>query len=546
MASDATTTTGSILAGGRVDGGPGPADPAQPSSAVAGGRPSAEKSGELAGRRLAGLAGGVALAGMILASLAIVGITAARPSILSPPSLIEFPRWMAGPLGWIGRPVKLGQNGLKLTLSLAVGGMFVAYLTVLACVRRLRAGWVIGSIVGLHVIFVLSPPLSLTDAFNYLNYGRLEALHGLNPYTTIPALGPTSDPTFYLSNWHQLLSPYGPLFTIFSFVLVPLGVAGGFWALKASLMIASLATLWLVWRCAELVDRDPLKATAFVGLNPLVLVWGLGGDHNDFFMVFLVMLACYLLLRARAVRAGLESPPAAAAGGGGGQASRRTRLVAFLDGGPRPRPGEAGPAWELGAGFALVAAVAIKASAGILLPVVLLGATRRFRLLGGMLAAAVVFGGASILAFGPHVPNLAQQSTLVTLAGLPNVVGSIIGLGGETDSMKTALAGLLVLGAVLGAVWSWRTRRWIEASGFVTLVLLVTLSWALPWYVLWLLPLAGLARGRGLRVAALVVSVYLLVIWMPNMTAVIHALHYKPSLTRLGQERQQKTLLLLH
>ena len=72
------------------------------------------------------------------------------------------------------------------------------------------------------------------------------------------------------------------------------------------------------------------------------------------------------------------------------------------------------------------------------------------------------------------------------------------------------------------------------------------LSWALPWYVLWLLPLAALARRRGLRVAALVISAYLLVIWMPNMTDVIHAVGYKPSLTLLGQERQQKTLLLLH
>jgi hypothetical protein len=232
---------------------------------------------------------------------------------------------------------------------------------------------------------------------------------------------------------------------------------------------------------------------------------------------------------------------------GRGESTWRRRVLAFLDGAPRPvGAGEAGPAFEVGAGFALIAAVAIKASAGILVPVVLLGAARRFRLMAGMLAGIIVFGGASVVAFGPNLPNLAQQSTLVTLAGLPNVVGSIIGLGGETDGMKTILAGVVVVAALGGAVWSLRTRRWIEASGFVTLVLLVTLSWALPWYVLWLLPLAALARGRGLRVAAVLVSAYLLVIWMPNMTDVIHAVGYKPSLTKLGQERQQKTLLLLH
>ena len=499
----------------------------------------------------------VAVGGIVLISLAVVGLAASRASILSPPSRVAFPGWMAGPLGWIGRSIRPDQATLKLTLSCAVGAMFVGYLVVLSCASRMPARWALGGVVALQVIFFLSPPLSLTDVFNYMNYGRMEMLHGLNPYTTIPALGPPSDPTFLLSNWHQLLSPYGPLFTIFSFAIVPLGVAVGFWVLKASLMIASLATLWLVWRCAELVGRDPLRAVVFVGLNPLVLVWGVGGDHNDFFMVFFVMLACYLLLRARAGRvagdgeAGLGRAAGDAEGGGGRAAG--TRKAAW-DGRPgtgkaarRRRAGAgAGGRREFGAGFALVAAVAIKASAGILLPVVLLGAGRRFRVLGGMIAGTVVFGGASLYAFGPHLPNLAQQSTLVTLAGLPNVVGSLLGLGGETDSMKTILAGVLGLAAVGGAVWSWRTRRWIEASGFVTLALLVTLSWALPWYVLWLLPLAALARRPGLRVAAIVISAYLLVIWMPNMTDVIHALGYKPSLTLLGQERQQKTLLLLH
>jgi hypothetical protein len=527
MSREAIPSTGAALAGDSRTGAA-----AAGRTSLGGGAPPAGGLSEVGRGRVAGGVASLAVGAMVLASLAIVGVTASRASVLSPPSDIEFPGWMAGPLGWIGRPVHLDVTDLRLLMSYGVGLMYVAYLTVLACATRLRTRWAIGGVVVLQVIFFLSPPLSLTDVFNYINYGRMEILHGLNPYTTIPALGPPSDPTFLLSNWHQLLSPYGPLFTIFSFALVPLGVATSFWVLKLSLLIASFGILWLVWRCAELLGRSPLPATLFVGLNPLVLVWGLGGDHNDFFMVFFVMLAVYLLLRARGLRSGQD--------GGSG-------LLSFLDGAPRPLPpGEAGPAREMGAGFALVAAVAIKASAGILLPVVLLGVGRRFRLLAGMVAGAIVFGAASVYAFGLNLPNLAQQSTLVTLAGLPNVLGSILGLGGESNSLKTVLAVVLVL-AVLGAtLWSWRTGRWIGASGFATLILLVTLSWALPWYVLWLLPLAALARGRGLRIAALAISLYLLLIWMPNMTDVIHALGYKPSLTRLGQERQQKTLLLLH
>ena len=86
-----------------------------------------------------------------------------------------------------------------------------------------------------------------------------------------------------------------------TFALVPLGVAGSFWAIKAILGARrASATIFLVWRCARLLGRDPVAAIVLVGLNPIVLVWGLGGDHNDFLMVFCIVLGFYLLLRARA------------------------------------------------------------------------------------------------------------------------------------------------------------------------------------------------------------------------------------------------------
>ena len=66
------------------------------------------------------------------------------------------------------------------------------------------------------------------------------------------------------------------------------------------LVLTSLATILLVWKCARLLGRDPRAAVALVGLNPIVLVWGLGGDHNDFLMMFFIMLGFYLLLLARA------------------------------------------------------------------------------------------------------------------------------------------------------------------------------------------------------------------------------------------------------
>ncbi len=492
---------------------------------------------------VASAAGTVALLLMVLGSLGYVAVVAARRSILSPASFIAFPSWMAGPLGPLASWYHPSDPARKILLTALVGVMYVCYLVVLACAPRLRPRYALAAVVALEVIFFLSPQLSLTDVYNYINYGRMGVLHGLNPYTTTPALGPHGDLSYELSNWHNLLSPYGPLFTIYTYALVPLGVAASFWVLKGTLLVASLAGLGLVWRCARLLGRDPLTATLFVGLNPLVLVWGLGGDHNDFITMFFVLLAVYLLLEVRARRrdaatvAAIDRPPA------GGW----SRLVARIDGAPRPLPpGEPGPAREAGAGFLLMAAVAVKASAGLLLPVILLGAPRRLRVLAGMVAGAVVLGGASLYAFGAHLPNLVQQSTLVTLLGLPNSVGYLLGFGGETDTMKLVLGGILVVAVIAASLWALRTGNWIAAAGFATLVLLLTLSWSLPWYVLWLLPFAALARGRGLRVAALLASLYLMLAWMPLQTDLIHSFGYKPSLTLLGKQRQVKTLTLLH
>ena len=85
-----------------------------------------------------------------------------------------------------------------------------------------------------------------------------------------------------------------PLFTLLTYALVPLGVVASFWAIKLALALASLGTLALVWRCARLLGRSPTAAVvASSGCNPIVLVWGLGADHNDSLMLFFVMLAVY-------------------------------------------------------------------------------------------------------------------------------------------------------------------------------------------------------------------------------------------------------------
>src|SRR5207247_2499687 len=152
----------------------------------------------------------------------------------------------------------------------------------------LRIWTVLAAIAAVHVIFFLSPPLLLTDLFNYLNYARMLALHGLNPYAHVPILA-SQDPAYQFTTWHHLRSPYGPLFTLCTYVLAPFGLAVEYWIFKLAVMCASLGCLALVWKCAQRLGRPPAQAVAFVGLNPLFFVYGLGGEHNDVFMMLLVL-----------------------------------------------------------------------------------------------------------------------------------------------------------------------------------------------------------------------------------------------------------------
>jgi hypothetical protein len=472
-------------------------------------------------RRVEVALGGGALVVIVACCALIVLAAADRPSVLAATTTQGyFPHWMAGPLGGLWSSLTRDTQGLKYLFTAPIVLMYVSYVVGLRYVPRLPARWAIAAIVAVQAIMFLSPPLALTDIFNYVNYGRMEIVHHLNPYTTIPVLEPHNDPSYTLSNWHQLLSPYGPLFTLITFAVVPLGVAGSFWALKGLLMLTSLGIVLLVWHSARLLRRDPVAAIVFVGLNPIVLVWGLGGDHNDFLMMFCVVLGFYLLLRARYGRDGAQSEA------------------------PWGSPA------LIGAGVAFVAAVAIKASAGILLPVVLAALLYRRRdllqLLLGMALGALVFGFVSILAFGPHLPDLATQGRLVTMVSIPNLLGLALGQGGESETLRVLLSVVLVA-CVAACSWlAWRTRDSLTAAGWASVALLVTLSWVLPWYVLWVLPLAALSSSRRLRTTALLLGVYLIFAWAPVTGYLFNAIDFHPEKTALGRLHQRYVKELLY
>jgi hypothetical protein len=464
------------------------------------------------GPGVAPLAGGLGLLGLVGLAIAIVLIVAERSSFLTPSVMGgPLPRWYGGPLEGLLPSLTTDRKTLQITVSSLIGAMYVCYLLALRYAPRLDARWTLAALFALQVVFLLSPPLFSTDIFSYLNYGRMAAVHHLNPYVVVPAAEPHSDPAFQLINWFHLKSPYGPLFTLFTEALAPLGVATSFWVMKVVVALGNVAVLSLVWRCAIRLGRDPLTAIVFVGLNPLVLLWVVGAVHNDGLMMLFVLLAVLFTLRA--------GPRARSAQG-------------------RRVPTRDSAKFAAAAGASLAVAVAIKAPAALLLPIFLLvGRWRDF--LAGVLGAGVILAAASFAAFGTHLPILGAQHDLVIPQGLTNLIGMGLGLGGETRGLHAAFTAALVVVVVLCcAAVALDRERWVGAAGVAMLALVLTLSWAEAWYILWILPFAALARSRVLRSCVLLLGVLLILEYMPAVGPLELWINLNPTATPVGHNDQ--------
>ena len=158
----------------------------------------------------------------------------------------------------------------------------------------------------LHAIVFAGPILLSTDVFSYIAYARMGVEHGINPYLHGP-IAIAHDPVYHYvgQDWKLVATAYGPLYTLLSYPFAPLGVTGALWGMKVLAMLASAGTLALTWRCARLRELNPVVAILVVGANPLYVIYGLGGAHNDLVMLLLMMAAVSLTF------AGRDAPAAA-------------------------------------------------------------------------------------------------------------------------------------------------------------------------------------------------------------------------------------------
>jgi alpha-1,6-mannosyltransferase len=238
---------------------------------------------------------GPALVG--LAGLVAVVIGAALPAS---PFTTKFPgAWIFGVPAHGTHP-----GGQWLTLFLVYGGialLLAAWLALVAQTARFHftlrhlywtlALWCLPLLV--------APPLLSRDAYTYGAEGQL-VRSGLNPYTSTLAAHRSS--VFYaLSDprWHHAHAPYGPLFFDLARLNAWLMGRDVFSTLEGYRVLALIGLVLMagaVPRLARACGQSEWRALTLGVLNPLVLLYLVGGMHNDALMLGLLLVGLALAL----------------------------------------------------------------------------------------------------------------------------------------------------------------------------------------------------------------------------------------------------------
>lgn len=390
-----------------------------------------------------------ALGGICLTAL-LVGLSIA--SVIQRPS--GFP---------VGTP---DRRGWTISLTVCLAAYVLAFLLVRRSAVRI---WAVTAIaIAIQLAPLSGPLLFSTDVYTYWTYGRMEAIHGANPYADSP-LAFSKDPPFPFvgEGLANTTSIYGPGFTALSSLHArvsgnsPRVAAFGF---RAAMALAVLALVCILSRWAP----RPALAVVLFGWSPLVAVHAAGGGHNDALMLLFAVPAVLCAARGRGLLAGL------------GWAS----------------------------------SLAIKSATLVLLPLEIVALLRRRNprtaatFIVGLGAGAAAIGVLATLLYGTawfHLFNRAQVQ-----ARQISSISSVFVLEQHGFSQFQAKA---ITAAVLVAGYLW-LLRWAVAGrarlGLASSLVVLTQSWLVPWYGFWALSFSAAEEDNAGQFAAVVISVYLL------------------------------------
>jgi len=414
---------------------------------------------------------------------------------------------------------KVGWHRTVYEYSTQIVLLFIPWALALFAWRRgARASLrlLIGGAVILHLLVLFAPLAQSQDFYQYLFYGKMQAVHGANPFVVNPNTF-WADPWFPWIRWNTQPSVYGPAWILLSFSVAK--IVGGHLTLAfATLKLAILALDVGVMAMIVALGRGKADPQGSAGWGLLAFAW------NP-----LVLITVPLA----------------------GSADVAV-VAAFLGAILARRRGRNGLATVL---LTLAALVKVYAVVGLVLHLVLLARERGGRRVVGHAAASA---GLAALAYAPYWAGLSTFRGLIEASKITNlglagtlqrtVFGFVFQRSGIAHWDTAAAVAVRVLGgAVLLAatVWALRHCRDERRLWWGALVVLIAYVLATPWFFYWYLlgPLALVAvlpRNR-LTYPILTFSATSLIAvslpWPPAVSLVQAVLRYGPPVAVFALQR---------
>lgn len=157
-------------------------------------------------------------------------------------------------------------------------------------------------------IFVFTVPMFSSDVFYYLGIGRLNSKYGQNPYYismrqyvdedyNVDLNSDTVMQQGYNSYWSKTTVVYGAVWTLICSIISKLSLGN----IDFGLLVFKLINLTIhMLNCYYIYKLSKKKIFVLLyGLNPFVLIESIVNVHNDIFMVFLLLISLYYLIKKK-------------------------------------------------------------------------------------------------------------------------------------------------------------------------------------------------------------------------------------------------------
>jgi alpha-1,6-mannosyltransferase len=368
-------------------------------------------------------------------------------------------------------------------VTLLIGVASAAYLVALAMLHRgFKHGFVAAIVASVLAGLAIFPqmPMASPDAGHLSADVRTLWLYGVNPASSEGAPEDTSRAVLLRELTEEPVaskirvlafgqSGYGPLSYAIGGIALPFvgdDIRDNMAGQKAVAGLFLISTAVIAGLLARNLGGNPGFATAFVGLNPLLIFQFPGDGHNDSIMAAFGALAVLLAISATA----------------------------------RVRAGGVG---------AVAASIAAKYSFVFVGPIVLVYWLPRYRHVVGVLT---VLGGAAFVYVIVGEPPLPAGAVVPAVAVGLNSPWQIVlrwaDISRDTTSALAFSSFFLVLASIVWLRPIRNAREMVMLCG-VTLWLLMFLGLAAysPWYQIWYLPLVAAAGSRWLTGVALTFSI---------------------------------------